>query len=455
MDDKDDGGRSGRGRLRIGVIGSGISGLSAAWLLAERHDVTLYEAEDRIGGHSCTVSLPDGRAVDVGFIVFNDMTYPNLSAMFRHLNIACRASDMSFAVSFDGGRLEYNATDLAGLFVQRRNLVRPRFLRMLGEILRFYRTAPGEIAELWDTLEPLGAYLDRNGYSATFQNQHLLPMAAAIWSTPCAEMRAHPAAAFLRFCDNHGLLQIDGRPTWKTVSGGSRSYVAQLSARLAGRCLTGRRITRVHRHADGVLVEDCTGERRLFDEVVIAAHAHQALDMLSEPSADERALLGAFRPSRNQVVLHTDATLMPRRRRAWASWNYLGTLDDTPARTMPCVTYWMNRLQGQAGSDLFVTLNPSREPRPESVLFRTEFDHPVFDATAIRAQRELWRLQGARRTWFAGAWFGAGFHEDGLQAGLAVAEALGGVRRPWSVADESGRIHLAPLGRRRVAAAVA
>jgi predicted NAD/FAD-binding protein len=450
----DDPGQHATAGQRIAVIGTGISGLSAAWLLSGRHDVTVYESGATIGGHSHTVTTPDGVAVDVGFIVYNEQNYPNLTAMFRHLGVATHESDMSFAVSLDHGKLEYNGTDIPGLFAQKRNLLRPRFIRMVRDILRFYRTAPGHIAELWDTLEPLGAYLDRHGYSKSFQHDHLLPMAAAIWSTPCAEMRAHPAAAFLRFCDNHGLLQVEGRPEWRTVTGGSQSYVRALSAPLAGRIHTGRRVVALARDAAGVTLRDATGEVRRFDQVLIAGHAHEALAMLSDADATERDLLGAFRPSANRVVLHGDAGLMPRRRRVWASWNYLGTTAAAAAPAMPCVTYWMNRLQGLAGPDVFVTLNPTIAPRADSIWFEGSFNHPVFDAAALRAQRRLWSLQGRRRTWFAGAWFGAGFHEDGLQAGLAAAEALGGVRRPWSVPDESGRIHLPPAARRRAREAV-
>ena len=439
---------------RIAVIGSGIAGLSAAWLLSGRHDVTLYEAADRVGGHSCTIRSPDGTPVDVGFIVYNEANYPNFTALLRHLGVASERSNMSFAVSLDDGRLEYNATDIPGLFAQKRNLLRPRFLRMVRDILRFYRSAPDHIAELWDTLEPLGSYLDRHGYSAGFQQDHLLPMAAAIWSTPCAAMRAHPAAAFLRFCDNHGLLQVDRRPDWRTISGGAQEYVRRLIAPLEGHILTGRAVRALTRDATGVTLRDITGETTRFDQVVIAGHADQALAMLADADAREQKLLGAFRPSRNRTLLHTDPTLMPRRRRVWASWNYLGAMTDAPDPGLPCVTYWMNKLQNLPGPDLFVTLNPTVEPRAGSVLFEGEFNHPGFDAAALRAQRDLWSLQGVRRTWFAGAWFGAGFHEDGLQSGLAVAEALGGVRRPWSVPDESGRIHLPPHAARRAIEAV-
>ncbi len=430
---------------RIAVVGTGISGLSAAWLLSRRHEVTVYEAAPRIGGHSYTVSTPDGRAVDMGFIVYNEANYPNLTAMFAHLGVDTLASDMSFAVSLDGGRLEYNGTDIPGLFAQRRNLLRPRFIGMIRDILRFYRSAPAHIGELWDTMEPLGRYLDRHGYSSAFQHEHLLPMAAAIWSTPCADMRDYPAAAFLRFCANHGLLQVDDRPLWRTVAGGAAEYVRRLATPLEGRILTGRKVRAIQRDAEGVTVHDGSGESRRFDQVILAAHAHDALAMLPDADPAERGLLGAFRPSANRAVLHSDPTLMPRRKRAWASWNYLGQRRPGADAGLPCVTYWMNHLQSLPGAPLFMTLNPQRDPAPGSVIHETSFNHPAFDATALRAQRKLWSIQGISRTWFAGAWFGAGFHEDGLQAGLAVAEAIGGVRRPWSVAGESSRIHL-PAG---------
>ncbi|MCX7380114.1 MAG: FAD-dependent oxidoreductase [Alphaproteobacteria bacterium] len=444
-----------RASQRIAVVGTGIAGLSAAWLLSRHHEVTVYEAAARIGGHSHTVVTPEGIAVDMGFIVYNEANYPNLTALFAHLGVATLASDMSFAVSLDGGGLEYNGTDIPGLFAQRRNLIRPRFIRMVRDILRFYRSAPAHVAELWETMEPLGTYLDRHGYSADFQHDHLLPMAAAIWSTPCAEMRAYPAAAFLRFCANHGLLQVNDRPQWRTVAGGSREYVRRLAAPLAGRILTGRPVRAILRDAAGAEVHDASGECRRFDQVILATHAHDALAVLPDADRAEQALLGAFRPSMNRAVLHSDRSLMPRRERVWASWNYSGRSEAGADTRLPCVTYWMNHLQSLPGPPLFMTLNPSRDPAPGSVIHETGFNHPAFDATALRAQRELWTLQGVRRTWFAGAWFGAGFHEDGLQAGLAVAEAIGGVRRPWSVAGESGRIHLPPAHHRSVAEAVA
>lgn len=433
-------------RLKVAVVGSGIAALSCAWLLARRHDVTVYEQADRLGGHSNTVTArtPQGAvAVDTGFIVYNDATYPNLIALFDHLGIESRATDMSFAVSLDHGRFEYAAP---GLFAQKRNVLRPRFWSMLGEILRFYRTAPADLAAMSDPTLTLGDYLKREGFSEAFRDDHLLPMAAAIWSSPAHTLMDYPAEAFIRFCGNHGLLKLIGRPQWRTVVGGSRAYVERLVRGIGDGVRLNRGVTSVRRVGGGVVVHDAQGGAERFDHVVIGAHADQALAMLAEPTPREGELLGAFRYSRNLTVLHTDKGLMPRRKGAWASWNYIGTDDGL------CVTYWMNRLQGLPGQDLFVTLNPPRPPRPETLLRTELYEHPIFDPAAMRAQRALWSLQGHGRVWFCGAHFGAGFHEDGLQSGLAVAEQLGGVRRPWTVANESGRIHLdAPAPRERVA----
>lgn len=426
--------------LKIAVIGSGVSALSAAWLLAKRHRVAVYEQADRLGGHSNTVMTgPAGGevAVDTGFICFNDATYPNLIALFDHLGVPTRATDMSFAVSLDQGRFEYAAP---GLFAQKRNLMRPRFWSMLAEILRFYRQAPADLTALADPDMTLGDYLRSRGFSAAFRDDHLLPMAAAIWSSPADALMDYPAEAFIRFCANHGLLKLSGRPLWRTVQGGSRVYVEGLARGLDDVRLNHAAMA-VRRMGRGVVVRDSQGGEDVFDHVVIGAHADQALALLEPPTPRERSLLGAFRYSRNLAVLHTDASLMPRRRRAWASWNYIG------ADGGLCVTYWMNRLQGLEGQNLFVTLNPPRPPHAGTLLRSEVYEHPIFDPAAIKAQRRLWSLQGEGGVWFCGAHFGAGFHEDGLQAGLAVAEQLGGMRRPWRVADESGRIHLGAPGR--------
>ena len=428
-------------KLDIAIVGTGIAGMAAAWLLSSAHRVTVYEAAPRLGGHSNTVdagSVP----VDTGFIVYNELNYPNLTALFRVLEVATQESDMSFAVSMDHGALEYAGTDLFGLFAQKRNLIRPRFWSMLADLRRFYRQATRDAPGMQDNDLSLGDYLDAGGYGLNFQQDHLLPMAAAIWSTPVGQVRDYPVAAFLRFCDNHGLLQFTGRPVWRTVTGGSRSYVRQLTARYADRVRLGKAVTSVRRFDDHVELRDSDGDIASFDHVVIAAHADQALTMLETPSAQEVGVLGAFAYARNVAILHQDATLMPRRRSVWAAWNFSG-LRKQPGGVLPCVTYWMNKLQGiPDATPMFLTLNPSVPPDPAKVLHTETYEHPLFDAAAMRAQQRLWSLQGTQRTWFCGAYFGAGFHEDGLQAGLAVAEALGGVRRPWTVANESGRIVL-------------
>jgi len=434
-------------RLDIAVVGSGIAGLAAAWLLAREHRVTLLEAAPRLGGHVNTIEVPGPRGpvpVDTGFIVYNEATYPNLTALFRHLGVATQPSEMSFSVSLDDGALEYAGTNLAGLFAQRRNLLRPRFWSMLRDLRRFYRTAPHDRDALADADLTLGAYLDRHGYGAALRDDHLLPMAAAIWSGGTAALAEYPAASFIRFCANHGLLQVTGRPQWRTVTGGSAAYVRKLLADFQGEIETGQPVLSVRRLPDGVAVRTGAGLERTFDQVVLATSAPRALAMLSDPTEAERALLGAFGATRNLAVLHTDAGLMPKRRAVWASWNYLGRRAPQAGAEL-CVTYWMNRLQGISGErPVFVTLNPPRPPEAGTLLHSELYEHPLFDAAAVRAQRHLWRLQGVRRTWFCGAWFGAGFHEDGLQAGLAVAEQLGGVARPWSVENPSGRIHVGP-----------
>lgn len=433
--------------MEIAVVGSGIAGLSAAWLLSKRHRVTLYEAAARPGGHSNTVEVA-GLAVDTGFIVYNETTYPNLTALFSHLNVPTKASEMSFAVSLDDGGLEYAGTDLFGLFGQKRNVVRPRFWSMLRDLRRFYAEAPAKVAAL-PAATTLGAFLDAEGYGRAFQLDHLLPMAAAIWSAPAAALRDYPAAHFIRFCHNHGLLKLTDRPIWRTVDGGSREYVRRLLAEI-GETRLARGAVSVRRGRESIVVRDAAGQEQRFDHVVMACHADQALAALEAPTTRERTLLGAFGYTQNRAVLHSDVRLMPRRRNVWASWNYLGGRDHTDSLN---VTYWMNRLQGLTGAPpLFVTLNPAMEPAGHTVLHEDMYDHPKFDSAAMLAQDALWSLQGIERTWFCGAYFGSGFHEDGLQSGLAVAEQLGGVRRPWTVANESGRITVTPVAVTEMAA---
>lgn len=438
----------------IAVVGSGIAGLSAAWLLSQAHRVTLYESEDRLGGHSCTVQAPgpDGPIpVDMGFVVYNEAAYPNLTALFAHLGVETRETCMSLGISIDDGNLEYGSRGLAGLLAQPLNLVRPRFLSMLGDLVRFYRDSPRDMAAGTLAGLSLGDYLNLRGYAEPFQTDHLLPQASAIWSAPVARVRDYPVEAFVRFFNNHGLLKLVARPPWRTVVGGSTAYVTRLLGEFGGAVRAGRRVTGLRRTDRGVLVREHGGQAMRYDQVVVAVHSDQALELLEDPSPDERRLLGAIGYAPNQVVLHADPSLMPRRRAAWSSWNYVGRRGERDEAAPPTVSYWMNRLQHLPGRPLFVSLNPAREPAPGTVLETRAFDHPMFDARALDAQRRLWSLQGTRRTWFCGAYFGAGFHEDGLQAGLAVAEAIGGVRRPWRVDDESGRIFVGGASLERAA----
>jgi uncharacterized protein len=430
--------------LDIAVVGAGIGGLSAAWLLSRRHRVTLYESEHRLGGHANTVRLGTGGGsidVDTGFIVYNEQNYPNLTALFAHLGVPTRQSDMSFAVSLGEGRMEYSSNDLLSFLGNGRNVFSRRFWQMSLDLIRFYRQAGREIEWLKQAEHlTLGDYLDSNGYSHAFQFDHLLPEAAAIWSSSVKHMRDYPACAFVRFFDNHGLLRLRNRPRWRTVAGGSRSYVAAIRDAMQADVRSSSPVRIVRPVANGVEIVDGSGPARRFDKVLIATHSDQALAMIDSPDAERRDLLSAISYRRNRAVLHSDSALMPRRRRTWASWNYVGH----GAASEGCaVTYWMNRLQGlETPMPLFVTLNPEREPDPAAVLWQGDYDHPVFTPQALSAQRQIWSLQGQGNIWLAGAWLGAGFHEDGLQAGLAAAEDMGGVRRPWIVPDESGRLHL-------------
>lgn len=427
--------------MRIAVIGAGISGLSAAWLLNRQgYDVTLFEQNEHPGGHSNTVDVagPDGhaQAVDTGFIVFNEATYPNLIAMLAHLGIEAMECRMSFAVSVDRGRLEYAGSNLAGMFAQKRNLLSPTYHLMLRDILRFYRQAPKLLRDPAAMDMTLGEYLDAGRYGHRFIYDHLLPMGAAIWSSTIAEMLSFPVQSFVRFFQNHGLLKIKHRPQWYTVKGGSRAYVQALAAPLKGHLHTGRAITSLRRTADGVELQDATGTTSHFDHAIIATHADQALALLADPSEAERQVLGAFRYQLNRACLHRDPALMPKRQKAWSAWNYLANAT-RERRAKVSVTYWMNALQNLDPADpLFVTLNPIQEPRPAYRIREFIYDHPMFDAGAIQAQARIKDIQGLRRTWFCGAYIGYGFHEDGLSAGLAVAESLG-AKRPWDVIEAS------------------
>jgi len=430
-------------RKKVAIVGSGITGLSCAWLLNKNHDVTLFEKDDRLGGHSNTVSFEmDNNVVDVdtGFIVFNPVNYPNLVKLFEHLEVENCETDMSFAVSINQGQLEYSGTGLNGILAQRRNLLKPTFWKMVSDLLRFYRESDNMLQEPdLDTLS-LGELLSRHRYGHQFIHNHLLPMGAAIWSMPVDKMLQYPASSFLKFCKNHGLVQLKDRPQWRTVVGGSKNYVAKLAESLEGKIQLNSRIHRIIRDDQQVIIEDHHGNRQYFDDVVLACHSDQALALLDEPRNEEKRLLKQLPYQRNIAYLHTDKALMPKRKAAWSSWNYLSEESHDESQQVS-VTYWMNQLQPlMTDTPIFVSLNPIREPEDGTIIRTFFYDHPTFGKNATTTQKELWQLQGRQRTWFCGAYFGYGFHEDGLQAGLAVAEQLGGVPRPWLLKDKNSRI---------------
>lgn len=416
----------------IAVIGSGVAGLSAAWLLSKRYRVTLFEASEQLGGHTNTVDVTlDGitAPVDTGFLVFNERTYPNLIALFGHLGVRHTASEMSFSVRVDEERLEWAGSNLATVFAQKRNLIKPEFWGMLKDILRFNRESTVAIASGEGGDESLGEFLQRRRFGRAFRDWYLLPMSGAIWSCPTRQMLEYPAQTFFRFCHNHGLLQIADRPRWHTVLGGGREYVRRLAGQIAD-VRTGCRVTSATRATDGVHIAMQDGARETFSQAVFACHSDQTLAILADAVDAERRVLAPIAYQPNHAVLHTDVSLLPRSRDAWAAWNYVAGNGGPDARPVS-VSYLINRLQPLPfAQPVIVTLNPTHEPKADAVIRRFDYAHPIFDRAANEAQLELPVVQGKRNTWFCGAWTGYGFHEDGLRSALLVANALG-VHAPW------------------------
>jgi predicted NAD/FAD-binding protein len=408
--------------MRIAVIGSGISGMVAAHHLRREHDITVFESGDYVGGHTHTVDVRLGArsyAVDTGFIVFNDWTYPNFIQLLNELGVPWQPSDMSFSVRCDKSGLEYNGTSLNALFAQRLNLLRPSFLRMVADILQFNRRAPLLLADGADALS-LGEYLKREGFSRYFVDHYIIPMGAAIWSSRPADMLNFPVRFFVEFFANHGFLSVDNRPTWRVVKGGSRVYIERLTAPFADRIRLNTPVIGIQRQQHKVAVRLKGGAVESFDQVFIACHSDQALELLSDPSTEEREILGAIGYQANEALLHTDLRLMPKRRLAWAAWNY-----HLPAvrHDRVTVTYNMNILQRlEAPEQLLLSLNRTADVDPRTVLGSYLYHHPVYTTAAVAAQKRRHEINGTRRTYYCGAYWGYGFHEDGVKSALASLE---------------------------------
>ncbi len=420
--------------MHIGVIGSGIAGLGAAWLLSGAHEVDVIEGGDHLGGHAHTVDVRvDGQniAVDTGFMVFNERTYPNLVGMFETLGVTSQKTTMSFGVQCGEEDLEWSSRNLVGVFAQPENALRGGLWRMVYDIARLSASADTLLADTSTADLTLGELLEREGYGGSFVEWYLVPMAAAIWSAPPGKIMDFPAQAFLQFCENHGLLHITGKPTWRTVVHGSRSYVERLTEGISGEVSVGLPATRVSRPADGPLVELGDGSTRRYDAVVLACHSDEALALLADPSPEEQAILGAVSYLPNHVVLHTDESFLPRRKLARAAWNYYATECTLDADGLS-VTYDLTRLQNlPVKTPVLVTVNPLHEPQADQVLRTFSYAHPVFTRESMNAQLRVPEIQGTRGTWYCGAWQRYGFHEDGLLSAVRMVEHFG-IRPPWA-----------------------
>ncbi len=423
--------------MRVAIIGSGIGGISTAWLLSPHHEVDVYESEPRLGGHTHTIDLEVAGhpfRADSGFMVFNERTYPNLIRFFRHLGVEWIEADMSFSVQVRDEGVEWSGTNLDTVFAQRSNLANPAFLRMLAEVVRFSLAADRLLLDPATAELTLGELLQRDGYGRGFTDWYLIPMGSAIWSTPPGDMLDYPALTFLRFCDNHGLLHISGKPQWLSVKGGSRSYIEAAAPSFSGQTHVAEPVTRVTRTDAGVVVE--TAKRtETYDAVVMACHPPQTREILGETMTDdERSVLGAFDYYPNDIVIHSDESFLPTSKRAWASWNWFSQGSDLDKASL-VLTYRLNSLQDIPADTPTVmeTLNRDHDPAPGTVLAELSFDHPMYTGEAIAAQSRLGQIQGADRIWYAGAWTRYGFHEDGMLSGVRIADAMG-VPIPW--ADE-------------------
>jgi len=411
--------------VRIAVVGAGVSGLVAAWILSREHEVAVFEKDSRVGGHTKTVDAPAGDRtwpVDTGFIVHNRETYPNFTRILSTLGVGTRESTMSFSVKCEGSGLEYCPSTFGTLFAQRRNLFRPAFWRMLRDAVRLRGEMPAILSEDgYGTT--LGEYLRQGGYSTAFIEEFLIPMGAAIWSADPERFRNVPLRFFVRFFANHRFLEQEGQPGWRVIEGGSRRYLEPLTAAFRDRIATDAEVASIRRREDGVDVHLAGGETRSFDQVVVATHSDQALALLSDPGAAEKAILGAIPYQENDTLLHTDVSLLPKRRKVWAAWNF-HRLPGRGGRAV--VTYDMSILQGiRAPEEFLLTLNREEAVDPSRVLYRTVYHHPVYTAEALAAQSRWGEINGVRRTWFCGAYWGYGFHEDGVNSALAVTRALG------------------------------
>ena len=421
--------------MKIAVIGAGISGLGAALALKDNHDVRVFEREGRIGGHAHTVDVeyPDGKQwVDTGFIVYNYRNYPNLTSLFDHLDVPTRWSDMSFGFSLNQGACEYACDDLSTIFAQKWRAMDPRFLRTFYDIIRFTKIAPKDLnAGKLDGLS-LSSWLDARGFSQWFRERFLLPMGGAIWSTSLSDMLDFPAESFVRFFVNHDLMTgLDSAQKWRTVEGGSREYVTRLVAALGPRVMVNQAVTAVDQSGPRPVVTFQDGSQDSFDQVIMATHAPVSRGLLQGMDEDQQDILGQFQTSSNRVLLHSDPALMPKRRKVWSSWNFLSNGMTVDSERPAQVSYWMNRLQGiSSDRPMFISLNPVDDPKAELTHGEYSYDHPLYDAASFQGQKDIDLIQGRHGIWYAGAWLGWGFHEDGLTSGLRVAEALGG-RPDW------------------------